>query len=245
MPTTTDSIVYNFNLNVNYMDHAYNPATHHAHSRSRTDLATADVEIDIDTSGASAGDGADGWGYGNDDALLHSNIDEEAFLKSDTLYREQILEVFGLDKHGAYDEAHINQQVGMLFEICKRNHHMMDLVQLAVESNPMCMFVCESDRNETGFMTLFAYDYFYLTHQCIRYILKSMGLEGDDNDDSGDGCGGGGDISEATLNSLMASSSSVPNKCFVELRECMMKNTSVGMGGGMNTTVGNMPTYHM
>ena len=157
MTTTTDSIVYNFNLDVNYMDYAYTPATHHAHSRSTNDIATADIEIDIDTSEVGVDADADAVGAGADgNTLFHSNIDEEAFLKSDTLYREQILEVFGLDKHGAYDETHINQQVGLLFEICKRNHHMMELVQLAVESNPMCMFVRESDRNETGFMTLFA-----------------------------------------------------------------------------------------
>lgn len=232
MPTTTDSIVYNINLDVNYMDYAYTPAAHHAQSRSGTDLATADIDFVIDSSGADAVDAADAVGAGADgDAIYHSNIDEEAFLKSDTLYREQILEVFGLDKHGAYDEAHINRQVRLLFEICKRNHHMMDLVQLAVESNPMCMFVKESDRNETGFMTLFAYDYFYLTHNCIRYILRSMGLDGDDREDGE----AGGDISETTLNSLLASSSSVPNKCFVDLRECMIKNTSIS----------NMPTYHM
>lgn len=231
MTTTTDSIVYNFNLDVNYMDYAYTPATHHAHSRSTNDIATADIEIDIDTSevGVGADISAVAVGAGADgNTLFHSNIDEEAFLKSDTLYREQILEVFGLDKHGAYDETHINQQVGLLFEICKRNHHMMGLVQLAVESNPMCMFVRESDRNETGFMTLFAYDYFYLTHRCIRYIFKSMGLDGDDTPD-------GGDISETTLNSLLASSCSVPDKCFVDLRECMIKNTSIS----------NTPTYHM
>jgi hypothetical protein len=106
---------------------------------------------------------------------MNKIADDDAYemMINESLYREQLLEVFGLDKRGDFDDDHINKQIELLFHICKQYTPMMEIIEYVSERHPLRMMITDEDSMIVGFMVLFSYDLFFLTHQCIRYIFRA------------------------------------------------------------------------
>jgi hypothetical protein len=110
--------------------------------------------------------------YGN---YMNKIADDDAYemMINESLYREQLLEVFGLDKRGDFDDDHINKQIELLFHICKQYTPMMEIIEYVSERHPLRMMITDEDSMIVGFMVLFSYDLFYLTHKCVQYIFRA------------------------------------------------------------------------
>lgn len=102
---------------------------------------------------------------------IHNEKDAYKLMLNESLYREQMMEVFGLDKKGAFLDNVVNDQIELIYPLCKRNLEMREIIEFSAQNHPLRGIIGEDDVLVVGFMVLFSYDYFYLTHRCIREIL--------------------------------------------------------------------------
>lgn len=100
--------------------------------------------------------------YDNTDDYLNSEL---FFDKSHELYQKDLLKCFQLDK---YDDESINKKITYLYNLIKDDDEWKDLLKNAL--NKMNLMIV--DDLEYGFILLFSYDYFYLTHECLKHFLK-------------------------------------------------------------------------
>jgi hypothetical protein len=102
---------------------------------------------------------------------IHNEKDAYKLMLNESLYREQMMEVFRLDKKGAFLDNVVNDQIELIYPICKRNLDMREIIEFSAQNHPLRGIIGTDDVLVVGFMVLFSYDYFYLTHRCIREIL--------------------------------------------------------------------------
>ena len=89
--------------------------------------------------------------------------DEEKDFIRDTIYRQELLDILGMDD---YNEKEMDRAIQELYEKIRDNK---ELKECMLKSASHFMSVDE----DFGLMIMFAYDYMYLTHICVSELLKT------------------------------------------------------------------------
>jgi len=89
--------------------------------------------------------------------------EHEQYLIQHKLYKQDILSIFFLDE---FNETELNISIHQLYEHITLNEKLKSVMLKAAA------LVMSMDE-ELGFLVLFSFDYLYVTHDCIRDILKS------------------------------------------------------------------------
>ena len=89
--------------------------------------------------------------------------EHEKYIIQHKLYKQDILSIFLLDE---FNETQLNINVHQLYERITPNEQLKSIV---LKAAALVMSIDE----EIGFLVLFSFDYLYVTHDCIRDILKS------------------------------------------------------------------------
>ena len=103
--------------------------------------------------------------YHSDDIFLETDnvTQKEKDYIRNVLYREDLMYVFDMDD---FNDENINLNVKNLYELLKTNVDMKECMKKAANK-----YLSEDE--EFGLMVLFAYDYFYLTHNCICEYIET------------------------------------------------------------------------
>ena len=88
--------------------------------------------------------------------------DEKDFIR-DTIYRQELLDILEMED---YNEKEMDRVIHDLYEKVKDNKEIKECM-LKLAGNFMSL------DEEFGLMILFAYDYMYLTHNCISEFLET------------------------------------------------------------------------
>ena len=89
--------------------------------------------------------------------------DEEKDFIRDTIYRQELLDILGMDD---YNEKEMDRAIQELYEKISDNK---ELKECMLKSASHFMSIDE----DFGLMIMFAYDYMYLTHICVSELLKT------------------------------------------------------------------------
>jgi len=89
--------------------------------------------------------------------------DEEKDFIRDTIYRQELLDILGMDD---YNEKEMDRAIQELYEKIRDNK---ELKECMLKSASHFMSIDE----DFGLMIMFAYDYMYLTHICVSELLKT------------------------------------------------------------------------
>lgn len=107
----------------------------------------------------------------NDDKKMFSgkeDLTENDKLEiKDFIYREDLINAFGLEE---FDERLINIEIEILYE------QMKHITELHPILDTLAAKMMSTDRT-IGFLILFSYDYFYLTHQIICGFIHNNKIE--------------------------------------------------------------------
>jgi hypothetical protein len=85
----------------------------------------------------------------------------------DFIYREDLINAFGLEE---FDERLINIEIEILYE------QMKHITELHPILDVLAAKMMSTDRT-IGFLILFSYDYFYLTHQIICGFINDNKID--------------------------------------------------------------------
>ena len=108
--------------------------------------------------------------YNDDNKMFSAKDDLTDNDKSeikDYIYREDLINAFGL---GEFDETIINAEIENLYE---KMEHITELFPIL---DTLAAKMLSTDRS-IGFLILFSYDYFYLTHQLICDFLENNKID--------------------------------------------------------------------
>ena len=103
--------------------------------------------------------------YNTPEVFLESdkiNDEEKDFIR-DTIYRQELLDILGMDD---YNEKEMDRAIQELYEKVRDNK---ELNECMLKSASHFMSIDEN----FGLMIMFSYDYMYLTHICISELLKT------------------------------------------------------------------------
>jgi hypothetical protein len=89
--------------------------------------------------------------------------EHEKYIIQHKLYKQDILSIFLLDE---FNETQLNIQIHQLYQDLNPNEELKSILKKAAS------LVLSTD-DELGFLTLFSFDYLYVTHDCIKDLLKS------------------------------------------------------------------------
>lgn len=89
--------------------------------------------------------------------------DEEKDFIRDTIYRQELLDILGMDD---YNEKEMDRAIQELYKKVRDNK---ELKECMLKSASHFMSIDE----DFGLMIMFAYDYMYLTHICVSELLKT------------------------------------------------------------------------
>lgn len=103
--------------------------------------------------------------YNTPEVFLESDkiTDEEKDFIRDTIYRQELLDILGMDD---YNEKEMDRAIQELYEKIKDNK---ELKECMLKSASHFMSIDE----DFGLMIMFAYDYMHLTHTCVSELLKT------------------------------------------------------------------------
>ena len=103
--------------------------------------------------------------YNTPEVFLASDkiTDEEKDFIRDTIYRQELLDILGMDD---YNEKEMDRAIQELYEKISDNK---ELKECMLKSASHFMSIDE----DFGLMIMFAYDYMYLTHICISEFLDT------------------------------------------------------------------------
>ena len=105
---------------------------------------------------------------------LNGQRDEEAeediLFLCEEVYREDFLKFF---KTNTFDDALINGKVSKLLSLCQENARFTKIFSLL--SAKISIF---SEDIEQTFMQLFSYQFFYLTHDCVKQLYNDINNDG-------------------------------------------------------------------
>jgi len=96
--------------------------------------------------------------------LFDPEEEEDIMYLCEEVYREEFLKFFRVT---SFEEGIINKHVNKLFELVKGNEMFSKMLDTI--SSKSCIF--EEDM-ELAFMQLFSYQFFYLTHECIKQLIE-------------------------------------------------------------------------
>lgn len=94
--------------------------------------------------------------------------DDDILFLCEEVYREDFLKFFKLEH---YDDTIVNDKTTELYKICSRN------MLFALLIDDIKMHVNTLEDNECAFMNLFAYPFFYLTHECVKQLILNGVIE--------------------------------------------------------------------
>lgn len=103
--------------------------------------------------------------YHTDEVFLETDeiTDEERYFVRDAIYRQEVLDILGMED---YNEKEMTRTIKELYD---RVQPSREITECALKLARHFM----STDAEFGLMILFAYDYMYLTHNCISEYLES------------------------------------------------------------------------
>ena len=103
--------------------------------------------------------------YHADEVFLETDeiTDEERYFVRDAIYRQEVLDILGMED---YNEKEMTRTIKELYDQVRTSRELTECA-LKIVGHFM------STDAELGLMILFAYDYMYLTHNCISEILVS------------------------------------------------------------------------
>lgn len=87
--------------------------------------------------------------------------------ESSNIYKKEILHVFNIDE---YDDKKIDKIQMELFKDMVKTERLKNIMKILANSY-------FSEDLEFGFIILFSYDYFYITHKCISSFYKKGYIE--------------------------------------------------------------------
>jgi hypothetical protein len=102
--------------------------------------------------------------YNSPDIFLESDqaTDSEKEFVRDAIYRQELLNILGMDE---FNEKEMDRAIHELYEKLQSCPELKECM-MKLASNFM------STDEELGLMILFAYDFMYLTHDCVRDFLE-------------------------------------------------------------------------
>jgi hypothetical protein len=107
----------------------------------------------------------------NDDKKMFSGKEDltetDKLEIKDFIYREDLINAFGLEE---FDERLINIEIEILYE------QMKHITELHPILDVLAAKMMSTDRT-IGFLILFSYDYFYLTHQIICGFINDNKID--------------------------------------------------------------------
>lgn len=89
--------------------------------------------------------------------------DHEKYIIQHKLYKQDILSIFSLDE---FNETQLNIEMHQLYQYLNPNEELKGILK------KVAALVMSTDE-EIGFLALFSFDYLYVTHDCIKDLLKS------------------------------------------------------------------------
>jgi hypothetical protein len=95
--------------------------------------------------------------------------EEDILFLCEEVYREDFLKFF---KTNTFDDALINGKVSKLLKLCQENERFIKIFSLL--SAKISIF---SEDIEQTFMQLFSYQFFYLTHDCIKQLNNDTAFD--------------------------------------------------------------------
>jgi hypothetical protein len=103
--------------------------------------------------------------YHTDEVFLETDkiTDEERYFVRDAIYRQEVLDILGMED---YNEKEMTKTIKELYDQVQPSRELTECA-LKLAGHVMSTDV------EFGLMILFAYDYMYLTHNCISEYLDS------------------------------------------------------------------------
>jgi hypothetical protein len=96
-----------------------------------------------------------------DESILEKNDDSDEI--SNCMYQANFLQSFGLFH---YDDEAINKETNRLYKLLIENSEFKECMKKAANKYM-------SEDLYVGFMFLFSYEYFFLTHECICEFFKT------------------------------------------------------------------------
>ena len=103
--------------------------------------------------------------YNTEDVFLESDIisDEDKFFIRDAIYRQELLNIFGLSEYNEYD---LNEAITELYDRIKGCDDITKCLNKAIDK------FCLLD-DIFGLVVMFSYEYMYLSHICIGEFLET------------------------------------------------------------------------
>jgi hypothetical protein len=91
---------------------------------------------------------------------------------SELIYRTELFKAFGftIEEVESKDIKFNNEEILELYNNLNKHEEFMEFVKKIKQKY-------NYDDLETGFITLFSYDYFFLTHSCVCDLLKNGKME--------------------------------------------------------------------
>ena len=110
--------------------------------------------------------------YNDDNKIFppdHSLSLEDRYEIKDLIYKEDLLNVFGLQE---FDEQQINNEISKLYEDVSEWEELYPILEKLASK------LMSTDR-EIGFLILFSYGYFFITHQILSEYCNNHRIDKD------------------------------------------------------------------
>lgn len=110
--------------------------------------------------------------YNDDDKLFPPNHKlslEDQYEIKDLIYKEDLLNVFGLQE---FDDRQINTEIFKLYKDVSEWEELHPIL------DKLASKLMSTDR-EVGFLILFSYDYFFITHEIVREYFNNNHIDKD------------------------------------------------------------------
>ena len=98
-----------------------------------------------------------------ENGTVDAEEEEDIMFLCEEVYREEFLKFFRVT---SFDDEIINARVNELFKLVRQDERFVKI--LGIISTKSCIF--EEDQ-EQGFIQLFSYHFFHLTHDCIKQLF--------------------------------------------------------------------------
>ena len=99
-----------------------------------------------------------------ENGTVDAEDEEDIMYLCEEVYREEFLKFFGV---ASFEEDVINARVNELFKIVIKEEKFIEI--LTMFTNKYSIF---NQDLEQAFMQLFSYQFFYLTHECIKQLFS-------------------------------------------------------------------------
>jgi hypothetical protein len=99
----------------------------------------------------------------SEDGTVDAEDEEDVMYLCEEVYREEFLKFFRVH---SFEESVINARVNELFKIVKKEEKFTEILRIFAVKHSIF-----NEDLEQAFMQLFAYQFFHLTHECIKQLF--------------------------------------------------------------------------